>query len=323
MEVLRSVTALVEAGEYRRGVPRRRRRAAPARAAEHDRCRHPGAGARAVLDHLLGRDRGDEVRREAVLQPRQAGRCLLVPRAATVDFLRALPVGALWGVGERNRGVPGPMGDPHGGRAGGLRRGDGPAGGRRAAGAHLHDLAWGATPGRCDRAGGEVDRGRVTFGADVRDPVWSRRGSRARRRRARPGCERAGSSDARWRARCGPATSGRSPGRARSTRRPIRQEVFLWLARCWRRWTSAGCPCAWSVRAGRGAHAGGRHGAAAHAGGSDRRTAERAGGSGARDDGVRARFGRSAIAPAAALTAGNADRIDYHRWLRSIYPECY
>jgi len=26
---------------------------------------------------------------------------LLVPRAATVDFLRALPVGALWGVGER------------------------------------------------------------------------------------------------------------------------------------------------------------------------------------------------------------------------------
>lgn len=71
---------------------------------------------------------------------------LLVPRAATVDFLHSLPVEALWGVGERTREVLARWGVTTVAELAAtdrdvLRRVLGDAVGR-----HLHDLAWGRDP---------------------------------------------------------------------------------------------------------------------------------------------------------------------------------
>lgn len=71
---------------------------------------------------------------------------LLVPRAATVEFLHALPVGSLWGVGERTRealarwGITTVAELAHSDVAL-VQRAVG-----RASGAHLHDLSWGRDP---------------------------------------------------------------------------------------------------------------------------------------------------------------------------------
>lgn len=71
---------------------------------------------------------------------------LLVPRSATVDFLHALPVGALWGVGERTRESLARWGIT---TVAQLAEAD-VATVQRAigsvSGAHLHDLAWGRDP---------------------------------------------------------------------------------------------------------------------------------------------------------------------------------
>jgi len=97
---------------------------------------------------------------------------LLVPRAATVPFLHALPVGSLWGVGDRTRealarwGITTVAELAHTDVAA-LQRAVG-----RATGAHLHDLAWGrdprpVTPERQEkRVGSET-----TFETDLRDPA--------------------------------------------------------------------------------------------------------------------------------------------------------
>lgn len=71
---------------------------------------------------------------------------LLVPRAATVEFLHSLPVGALWGVGERTRENLARWGIV---TVAQLAESDVSVVQRavgRAAGAHLHDLAWGRDP---------------------------------------------------------------------------------------------------------------------------------------------------------------------------------
>lgn len=95
---------------------------------------------------------------------------LLVPRAATVDFLRVLPVGALWGVGERTAAslerwgirTVAELADSD---VDVVQRAVG-----RVAGAHLHDLAWGrdprpVVPGREEKSVGAEE----TFAVDVRD----------------------------------------------------------------------------------------------------------------------------------------------------------
>ncbi|WP_129336847.1 DNA polymerase IV [Cellulomonas endophytica] len=71
---------------------------------------------------------------------------LLVPRAATVDFLRTLPVGALWGVGERTEAALARWGirtvaELADSDVATVQRAVG-----RSAGAHLHDLSWGRDP---------------------------------------------------------------------------------------------------------------------------------------------------------------------------------
>ncbi|PFG42837.1 DNA polymerase-4 [Isoptericola jiangsuensis] len=95
---------------------------------------------------------------------------LLVPRDATVDFLRSLPVGALWGVGEKTEQVLARWGVTTVAELADtdvdvLRAAVGPV-----TGAHLHDLAWGRDPrpvvaGRAERSVGAES----TFEQDVRD----------------------------------------------------------------------------------------------------------------------------------------------------------
>ncbi len=95
---------------------------------------------------------------------------LLVPRSATVEFLHALPVGALWGVGERTQEALARWGIT---TVAELARTDVATLQRavgRAAGAHLHDLAWGrdpapVTPERQEKSVGAE----TTFDTDLRD----------------------------------------------------------------------------------------------------------------------------------------------------------
>ncbi|HEY8717293.1 DNA polymerase IV [Pengzhenrongella sp.] len=95
---------------------------------------------------------------------------LLIPRAATVDFLRTLPVGALWGVGERTQTALARWGlrtvaELADSDVATIQRAVG-----NVAGARLHDLAWGrdprpVSPGRIEKSVGAE----VTFAADVED----------------------------------------------------------------------------------------------------------------------------------------------------------
>ncbi|RYV52476.1 DNA polymerase IV [Pengzhenrongella frigida] len=95
---------------------------------------------------------------------------LLIPRAATVEFLRALPVGALWGVGERTEAALARWGlrtvaELADSDVSTVQRAVG-----KVAGAHLHDLAWGrdprpVSPGRIEKSIGAE----VTFPVDVAD----------------------------------------------------------------------------------------------------------------------------------------------------------
>ncbi len=97
---------------------------------------------------------------------------LLIPRSATVDFLRVLPVGALWGVGERTEAALARWGittvaELADSDLDTVQRAVGKVGG-----AHLHDLAWGRDPrpvhpGREEKSIGAEE----TFGEDVADPV--------------------------------------------------------------------------------------------------------------------------------------------------------
>jgi DNA polymerase-4 len=101
---------------------------------------------------------------------------LVIPRGGTLDFLHPLPIGALWGVGGKteetllNRGMR-TIGDLAGTPVDLLRRivGD-------AAGAKLHDLAWGIDPREVQPRAEEKSIGHeVTFETDVTDPAVVRR----------------------------------------------------------------------------------------------------------------------------------------------------
>ena len=97
---------------------------------------------------------------------------LVVPRAEVVPFMHQLPVGALWGVGERTEEALGRLGlrtvaDIAHTPVQTLRRGLGDT-----SGAHLHDLAWGrdprpVVPTRRERSISSDE----TFAHDVDDPA--------------------------------------------------------------------------------------------------------------------------------------------------------
>jgi DNA polymerase-4 len=170
MEVLRSTTSLVEqvsVDEAFLDVSGARRRLGPPTriaalireqvAAEHGiTCSVGIAATKFVAKLASGHAKPDGV--------------LLVPKAATVPFLHALPVGALWGVGERTAtalerwGVRTVEQLAHA-DVETVQRAVG-----RVAGAHLHDLAWGrdprpVVPFREEKSVGAEE----TFAVDVHD----------------------------------------------------------------------------------------------------------------------------------------------------------
>ncbi|RPF22056.1 DNA polymerase IV [Myceligenerans xiligouense] len=95
---------------------------------------------------------------------------LLIPDAATVEFLHCLPVGALWGVGEKTEKALAAWGIT---TVAELAHTDLPSlqtAVGRVSGAHLHNLAWGrdlrpVVPGREEHSVGAE----TTFGTDVHD----------------------------------------------------------------------------------------------------------------------------------------------------------
>jgi DNA polymerase-4 len=97
---------------------------------------------------------------------------LLVPTDATVPFLRTLPVGALWGVGERTEAALARWGvrtvaELADSDVGTIQRAVG-----RTAGAHLYDLSWGRDPRPVEPGREEKSIGaEVTFPVDIADPV--------------------------------------------------------------------------------------------------------------------------------------------------------
>lgn len=95
---------------------------------------------------------------------------LLIPHTATIDFLHSLPVGALWGVGERTGerlaawGIQ-TVGDLARTPSSQVERLAGGAGGRR-----LLDLAWGRDPRAVEPVQREKSMGtEVTFAQDLTD----------------------------------------------------------------------------------------------------------------------------------------------------------
>src|SRR4051794_13177008 len=97
---------------------------------------------------------------------------LVVRPAEVIEFLRPLPVGALWGVGPKTEesllrlGLR-TVGDLAHGRVRTLERAVGAA-----AGAHLHELSWGRAPRRVVPDEPEKSTGaEETFGTDVDDPA--------------------------------------------------------------------------------------------------------------------------------------------------------
>lgn len=96
---------------------------------------------------------------------------LVVPADKVIDFLHPLPVGALWGVGERTEEQLTRLGlhtvaDLAHTPVATLKRALGPA-----AGGHLHDLAWGRDPRRVTPHEPEKSVGNEeTFAVDIDDP---------------------------------------------------------------------------------------------------------------------------------------------------------
>ena len=176
MEIFRSITPLVEplsldeafldvAGARRRlGSPAGIGELIRARVAEEQRlpCSVGVASTKFLAKLASGRAKPDGL--------------LVVPRDEALAFLHPLPVGALWGVGERTEealtriGLQ-TIGDIAHTPEATLARAVGPA-----AGVHLHALAWGrddrpVVPHEPDRSIGAEE----TFARDVEDPVVVRR----------------------------------------------------------------------------------------------------------------------------------------------------
>ena len=95
---------------------------------------------------------------------------LLVPAEASVPFLRTLPVGALWGVGEKTEAVLARWGITSVAQLADTDVATLQAAVGRVHGAHLHNLAWGRDPRPVVPATHERSIGNeTTFGADQRD----------------------------------------------------------------------------------------------------------------------------------------------------------
>ena len=139
----------------------------------------------------------------------------MVPREQVLAFLHPLPVGALWGVGEKTAqslerlGLR-TVGDLAQAPPETLRHSLG-----NAAGSHLYALAWGRDPRAVQPYDPEKSIGaEETFGTDVADPRWSARSCCGCPSGSPPGC-----AGRRWwgapsRSSCATRTSRPSAARA-------------------------------------------------------------------------------------------------------------
>lgn len=101
---------------------------------------------------------------------------LVVPHARTVEFLHALPVSALWGVGERTREVLARWGITTVAQLAASDLAEVQRAVGAAAGAHLHDLAWGRDPRRVTPSHAEKSIGaETTFVEDTADRTFLER----------------------------------------------------------------------------------------------------------------------------------------------------
>jgi DNA polymerase IV len=170
MEILRSITPLVEplaldeafldvAGAARRlGSPRQVAELIRARVADEQRlpCSVGVASTKFVAKLASSWAKPDGL--------------LVVPKDSVLEFLHPLPIGALWGVGERTEATLSTLGMRTIGDLAATAESTLVAAVGRAAGCHLHALAWGrdernVSPREPDRSVGAEE----TFGADVAD----------------------------------------------------------------------------------------------------------------------------------------------------------
>ena len=102
MEIFRSITPLVEPLSLDEAFLDVVRRGAPARPPGRDRPADPRPGRRRAGHHLLGRaSRSTKFVAKLASSRAKPDGLLVVPAAEVVAFLHPLPVGALWGVGEK------------------------------------------------------------------------------------------------------------------------------------------------------------------------------------------------------------------------------
>jgi len=149
MEIFRSVTPLVEGDLARRGLPRTSAAPPGGWAGRPDRRAVARPDRRRAGHHGLGRSRASTkfVAKLASAAAKPNG-LLVVPSDRVVEFLHPLPVGALWGVGEKTEEVLTRLGLRTVGDIAHtpqttLVRALGPA-----AGQHLFALSWAATSDR-------------------------------------------------------------------------------------------------------------------------------------------------------------------------------
>ena len=226
---------------------------------------------------------------------------LVVPADRVIDFLHPLPVGALWGVGEKTEEQLARLG---------LRtvadiahtplRHPAAAPSGQAAGTHLHELAWGRDPrvGQPARAG-EEHRQRGDLRARRRRPRGDPpRAAAPLREGGRPAAPGRATSAAPSCSRCASPTSPRSPGRAPCAARPTSAGTST--TPCAPSTTRSGCSGRGSASSGCGSRGCSTPSSAPHQLLLDEpeagwREAERA------VDRAAARFGRGSVRPAALV----------------------
>ncbi|MCL2849645.1 MAG: DNA polymerase IV [Micrococcales bacterium] len=170
MDVLRSVTAVVEQVSIDEAfldvAGARRRMGPPTTIAEHIRTQ---VRQRFSVTCSVGVAATKFVAKLCSEHAKPDG-MLLVPKEATVAFLRTLPVGALWGVGERTEQALARWGVRTVAEIADLDVATLQQMVGKAHGAHLHDLAWGRDPRPVHPGHEEKSIGaETTFEADVAD----------------------------------------------------------------------------------------------------------------------------------------------------------
>ncbi len=146
---------------------------------------------------------------------------LVVPAAQTIEYLHPLPVGALWGVGEKTAEQLHRLGLRTVGEIAHTPRATLVRALGQASGNHLHELAWGREPAPwCARSPRRASAPRRRSAPTSTTRRWCCASCCGSPSAPPGGCGGPGCRGARSRSRCGSPTSPRSPARARCPRPP-------------------------------------------------------------------------------------------------------